>query len=222
MNMIREDFVPLTYDRVEQSDMIERARSFYEMLDARRTVREYSPEPIPDEVIENIILAAGTAPSGAHIQPWHFAVVKDPEVKRKVRLAAEKEEEENYHRRMSPAWLEDLKHLGTDENKEYLEIAPALIVVFKQAYRLINGERRKNYYVSESIGIAAGMLIAAVHNAGLVTLTHTPSPMGFLGDILGRPKNESAVLLMPIGYPKEGTRIPNLQRKPLDQIMKVY
>lgn len=222
MNMIREDFVPLVFDRLEPEAMQARSRQFYEHLNRRRTVREFSTEPIPEGVLEHIVLAAGTAPSGAHLQPWYFCIIKDPAIKSAIRVAAEKEERENYERRMSPAWLEDLKHLGTDEHKEYLEIAPALIAVFRQNYRVVDGEHRKNYYVGESVGIASGLLIAAIHSAGLVTLTHTPSPMGFLNEILDRPKNEVPILLMPVGFPQEGTRIPNLTRKPLEEIMKVY
>ncbi len=222
MNMIREDFVPHVYERLAPEAMQARSRQFYEHLNSRRTVREFSADPIPAGVLENIVLAAGTAPSGAHLQPWFFCIIQDPAIKSAIRAAAEKEEHENYERRMSQAWLDDLRHLGTDEHKEYLEIAPALIAVFRQNYRVIDGEHRKNYYVGESVGIASGLLIAAIHTAGLVTLTHTPSPMGFLNEILDRPKNEVPILLMPVGYPQQDTRIPNLTRKPLEEIMKVY
>jgi len=222
MNQILESFTPLIFHRLPPEEMQRRAREFHQLLDTRRTVREFSDEPIPEGVIEDAILAAGTAPSGAHKQPWLFCVVRDPELKRRIRAAAEQEETENYERRMSDEWLEDLAPFGTDPEKSYIEAAPALIVVFKQNYELTNGVRRKNYYVNESVGIAAGMLIAALHNAGLATLTHTPSPMGFFNDILERPKNEVPILLMPVGYPREGTRVPNLTRKPLDQIMKTY
>lgn len=219
---IGDDFVQLDYTRRTAEEMTQRSADYYKLMNTRRTVREFSSEAIPDEVINNAILAAGTAPSGAHMQPWFFCVVKDPAIKTEIRKAAEHEETINYASRFPQEWLDDLAYLGTDNVKEYLEVAPALIVVFKQAYREIDGQRRKNYYVNESVGIAAGMLIAALHNAGVATLTHTPSPMGFLNNILKRPRNETPILLMPVGYPKEGTRVPDLQRKTLDAIMQVY
>lgn len=222
MNMIKDDFVPLEFETFPEDVMVERARALYENLNKRRTVREFSDRPIPDEVIDYAIHTAGTAPSGAHKQPWFFAVIKDPEIKHAIRVAAEKEEKENYERRFTDEWLEDLAIFGTDENKEYLDIAPALIVVFRENYKLIDGVKHKNYYVHESVGIAAGMLIAALHNAGVATLTHTPNPMAFLNKILDRPKSEIPILLMPIGYPKEGTKVPDLERLPLDSIRKVY
>lgn len=222
MNMIRHDFVPYHFERLDPSEMLCRSEQYYRLMDQRRTVREFSSDPIPDGVLENAIHTAATAPSGAHKQPWFFCVIKSAAIKRQIRVAAEKEEEENYQSRMSDSWLEDLAPLGTDEHKEYLEIAPALIVVFRENFRIEGGMRKKNYYVNESVGIAAGMLIAALHNAGLTTLTHTPSPMGFLNGILGRPKNEAPILLMPVGYPREETKIPDLERKPLSEIMKVY
>lgn len=222
MNMIKDDFIPLEFDTYSEAEMIDRARRFYENLNKRRTVREFSDRPIPDTVIDDVIRTAGTAPSGAHKQPWFFAVIKDPKIKHAIRVAAEKEEKENYERRFTDEWLEDLAIFGTDENKDYLDIAPALIVVFRENYKVIDGVKHKNYYVHESVGIAAGMLIAALHNAGLASLTHTPNPMQFLNDILGRPKSEVPILLMPIGYPKEGTRVPDLTRLPLESISKVY
>jgi nitroreductase len=222
MNRTLDSFIPYEFERQTPDDMLARARAYFELMDGRRTVREFSPEPIPEGVLEAVIRTASTAPSGAHMQPWRFCVVKDPVVKREIRLGAEKEERENYDRRYPADWLEDLAVFGTDEEKSYLEIAPALVVIFKENYRLIDGERKKNYYVNESVGIAAGMFIAALHNAGLATLTHTPSPMAFLNQILDRPKNEVPMLLMPVGYPKKGTRVPNLTRKPLDEVMSVY
>jgi len=222
MNRVLDTFIPYRFQRLGAQEMQARARAYYQLMDGRRTVREFSPEPIPDGVLEDVIRAAGTAPSGAHMQPWRFCVVKDPAIKREIRLGAEKEEAENYDRRYPADWLEDLAMFGTDEEKRYLETAPVLVVIFKESYRLVDGERKKNYYVNESVGIAAGMFIAAVHNAGLTTLTHTPSPMAFLNQILDRPKNEVPILLMPVGFPKEGTRVPDLKRKPLDEIMTVY
>ncbi len=219
MNRTLDSFVPHQFQRLPADEMTARARAFYELMDQRRTVRDFSDDPIPEGVIEQAVLTAGTAPSGAHKQPWLFCVVRDAEVKARIREAAEKEERDNYSRRYSEEWLEDLAPFGTDADKAYIDEAPALIVVFKRNYEIIDGERHKNYYVNESIGIAAGMLIAALHNAGLVTLTHTPSPMGFFNEILNRPKNETPILLLPVGYPKTGARIPNLARKPLDEIM---
>ena len=217
-----EDFIDLEFERYPEDEMARRAKAFYQHLDRRRSVREFSPEPIPDGVVEDAIRAASTAPSGAHKQPWFFCVIKDPAMKRAIRIAAEKEEKINYEGRFPKDWLTDLEIFGTNAVKEYLEIAPALIVVFRENYKMIDGKRVKNYYVQESAGIAAGMLIAALHDAGLATLTHTPNPMAFLSEILERPKNEVPFLLMPVGYPKQGTKVPDLTRKPLDQIMKVW
>ncbi len=211
--------VPLDFQRREPEEMRSRARAFYELLDRRRSVRAFSDEPVPLEVLQDAIRAAGTAPSGAHMQPWHFALVTDPELKRQIREAAEAEERETYANRMSDEWRRALAPLGTDANKPFLETVPALIVVFRVDYAIDEaGQRTKHYYVQESVGIATGMLIAALHNAGLATLTHTPSPMHFLQTILGRPKNERAYLLLPVGYPAEGCRVPELARKPLSEI----
>lgn len=215
-------FVPYEFEKIDHAESIKRSADFYTHLDARRSVRLFSDATVPEEVIQNLVKTAGTAPSGAHIQPWFFAVVKDQEIKRNIRLAAEEEERKNYGGRMSEQWLKDLAPLGTDANKEYLEIAPYLIIPFRQNYR-VNGESRlKNYYVQESVGIALGMLIAAIHNAGLVTLTHTPNPMNFLNQILERPKHESPVVILPIGYPGEGAQVPDLQRKSLEEISRVF
>ena len=222
MNKALETFIPHVFSKLPEAEMARRSRDFYQLMNRRRTVREFSSEPIPAEVIENAILAAGTSPSGAHKQPWFFCVVEDPRIKRRIREAAEKEEKENYDRRFPAEWLEDLAVFGTDEDKAYLEIAPVLIIVFRENYRMVDGEKKKNYYVNESVGIAAGTLITALHNAGLATLTHTPNPMAFLNHILDRPKNEVPMLLMPVGYPKEGTLIPDLHRKPLHQVMKRF
>ena len=204
-------------------EMIQRSAEFYQELDKRRSVRHFSDKEVPVEVIENIIRTAGTAPSGAHKQPWKFCAVSSSELKSSIREAAEKEEQENYNNRMSERWLKDLAPLGTDTNKEFLEIAPWLIVVFKEAYEIgENGEKHNNYYVNESVGIACGMLISAIHNAGLVTLTHTPSPMNFLADLLERPKNERAFLLLPVGYAADNAFVPDIQRKSLEEIGVFY
>lgn len=191
-------------------------------MDTRRSVRFFAPDPIPSGALEHIVLTAGTAPSGAHKQPWFFAIVTDPDIKHAIREAAEAEEKLNYDQRFTKEWKEDLAPFGTDDVKPYLDIAPAIIVVFKESYRLVDGEKKNNYYVNESVGIAAGMLIAAIHNAGLVTLTHTPNPMKFLNEILDRPKNEVPILLMPVGYPSEDCVVPDLARKSFDEIAKVY
>ena len=214
-------FIPLNFTRLPLPEQMRRAREFYEMLKTRRTVRDFSPDPVPMEIIENCILAAGTAPSGANKQPWRFVVVSDPDLKVQIRQAAETEERKNYAHRFPGAWLQDLAPLGTTWEKPFLEIAPVLIVLFKIDYGVqADGSREKHYYVNESVGIAAGMLIAAIHNAGLVTVTHTPSPMGFLQRILQRPKNEKPYLLLPVGYPASDAKVPKLQKKSLAEIMQ--
>ena len=201
------------------ADMLDRAGGFLEELRRRRTVRDFSDRPVPREVIERCIAAAGTAPSGANMQPWHFAVVGDPEIKHRIREAAEAEERAFYGGKAGQDWLEALAPLGTDENKPFLETAPWLIVVFQQNYGLgPEGERVKHYYVQESVGIATGFLIAALHHCGLATLTHTPSPMKFLREILGRPANERAVMILVAGYPAADATVPAITKKPLDQI----
>lgn len=210
----------LDFLRRPEAEMVERSRAFYELMDRRRSVRVFSDEAVPLEVLENAVRVAGTAPSGAHMQPWRFAIVTDPETKKKIREAAEAEERETYENRMSDEWRKALAPLGTDANKPFLEICPALIVVFRVDYGLDEtGGRVKHYYVQESVGIATGMLIAALHNAGLATLTHTPSPMKFLGQVLGRPANEKAFVLLPVGYPAAGCEVPTLTRKPLEDII---
>jgi len=186
---------------------------------ARRSVREFSPEPVPLELIENAIATAGTAPSGAHQQPWTFVVVTDPEVKRRLRAAAEEEERTFYARRASGEWLLAIEQVGTDWRKPHIEDAPYVIVVFEQAYGLDDGRRHKHYYVQESVGIAVGLLLASLQAAGLVALTHTPSPMKFLAELLGRPENERAFCLIPVGYPTDAAVVPELTRKPLDEIL---
>ena len=200
--------------------MGERAAAFEAEMDARRSVRMFSDEPVPRELIESAIRTASTAPSGAHKQPWMFVAVDDPAIKREIRLAAEEEERVNYlENRMNEEWQEALAPLGTDHHKEFLEIAPWIVVLFEQRYELRpDGEQRKNYYVKESVGIAAGMFIAALHHIGLATLTHTPTPMAFLRRILERPDNERPFVMFPVGYPLAGTLVPDLTRKPLNEI----
>jgi len=211
-------FLPLEFRRLAPDEMLVRARAFADEACRRRSVRHFSDEEIPMEVLDECIRAAGAAPSGAHRQPWSFVVVTDPELKRKVRAAAEEEEKDNYEWRMGDEWLAALAPFGTDENKPFLETAPALIVVFRHLYEEEDGKKARNYYTQESIGIACGFLIAALHHAGLATLTHTPSPMGFLQEVLERPKSEKAFLLLPVGYPAEGCEVPKLERKTLDEI----
>ncbi|MFP6710527.1 MAG: nitroreductase family protein [Rhodospirillales bacterium] len=214
-------FEPLTtYEEYPPEEMLDRARNFLKEIKRRRTVRDYGSRPVPREIIENCIRAAGTAPSGANMQPWHFAVVENIETKRIIKKAAEEEEQEFYNGRAPQAWLDALAHLGTDEHKPFLETAPYLIAVFAQSWSTNDkGEKVKHYYVPESAGIACGFLLAALHHAGLVTLTHTPSPMGFLNEILDRPKNEKPYMLIVAGYPAEQPTVPVITKKSLDEIL---
>jgi nitroreductase len=213
-------FVPLAFARRPEPEMLARARAFYAEMDRRRTTRHFSREPVPRELIELAIRTAGTAPSGAHQQPWTFVVVDDPDLKAKIREAAEEEERLNYSGRMPPDWIEALRPLGTDAVKTHLTDAPYVVVLFEQRYGLRpDGSKCTHYYVQESCGIAAGLFIAAIHHMGLVTLTHTPSPMSFLSAILRRPKHERPYLVLPVGYPAEGARVPDLTRKRLDDIL---
>ncbi len=199
--------------------MIKRSAKFYSKMDKRRTVRDFSEKPVPKEVIENIILTASTAPSGAHKQPWTFCVISDPGIKKQIRIEAEKEEYESYHGRMPEEWLNDLRPLQTDWKKEFLEKAPRIIAVFKRSYEIEDGgHKHQNYYVTESCGIACGFLLAAIHHAGLVALTHTPSPMNFLSKVLNRPESEKPFLLIPVGFPARKCRVPELKRKTLHDI----
>ncbi len=221
MTELKPQFIPLDFNNVSVEEQEKRADEFFELLNKRRTVREYSEKDVPIELIEKAIATAGTAPSGANLQPWRFVVVRDAEVKRKIREAAEKEEHESYSGRMSEKWLRRLAPLGTDEHKPFLEIAPYLIVVFRINSFVEDGETEPTYYSQESVGIAVGMLLAALHNMGLATLTHTPSPMKFLQEILNRPKSEVPFVLIPVGYPAEDAKVPNIKRKPLDEIMEV-
>lgn len=209
--------IPFDVEHLDAEESLRRATEFRRHLNRRRTVREFSDRPIPEGVLAECILAAGSAPSGAHKQPWRFIVVRDPALKHQIRVAAEKEERDNYEWRMSEAWKRDLEPLGTDEHKPFLDIAPALIVVMALKHGE-EGPDHLHYYVQESVGIATGMLLAALHTAGLATLTHTPSPMIFLQKVLGRPSFERPVLLIPVGYPAEGCQIPDLHRKPLQEI----
>ncbi|MDZ7691743.1 MAG: nitroreductase family protein [Balneolaceae bacterium] len=218
--MSEENFVPYEgYVERSGKELKERAQAFYKEVSRRRTVRHFSDRPVPRAVIKDCIQAAATAPNGANMQPWHFAVVEDQDIKKEIRLAAEKEEQEFYERRATNEWLEALRPLGTDPDKPFLEQAPYLIAIFEKRYGLTEeGEKTKYYYVKESVGIATGILITAIHHAGLVSLTHTPSPMGFLNEILDRPKNERPFLLLVVGYPQEGVKVPDISKKSLDEI----
>lgn len=210
-------------DYLKVKNIKEKSESFFQEMDWRRSVRDFSDKPVPKSVIENIIKTASTAPSGAHKQPWFFCVIESAELKSQIRKAAEEEERKSYEGRMSKEWLNDLKPLGTNHSKPFLEIAPYLIIVFKKPYDLSKEEEKlQNYYVNESVGIACGMLITAIHQAGLVTLTHTPSPMNFLTKLLERPSNERAFLLLPVGYPVTEAYVPDIERKNLDEVSKFY
>jgi len=212
-------FVPLQFSRRTIDDSIQRAASFYDEMNRRRTTRHFATDPVPRELIELAIRTAGTAPSGAHQQPWTFVAVSDPAVKQRIRDAAEREEHAFYNGKAPPDWLEALLPLGTDEHKPHLTDAPWVVVLFRKTYGLRDdGTRRSFYYTEESCGIAAGLFIAAIHHMGLVTLTHTPNPMGFLRDLLDRPVNERAMLVMPVGYPGVDAQVPDLARKTLDEI----
>jgi iodotyrosine deiodinase len=215
-------FIPYAIRQKQKDEMIRDSNNFFHWLDSRRSVRTFSATKFPFEIIENILRSASTAPSGAHKQPWTFCVVADHELKSRIRQAAEKEEYENYHGRMSQEWIDDLKPLQTDWSKEFLEVAPYLIVVFKKSYEKSEGARSLNYYVNESVGIACGFLLCAIHNAGLVALTHTPSPMNFLSTLLDRPANEKPFLLIPVGLPTDECLVPQLKRKDLADVSKFF
>ncbi len=219
-------YTALDFERLPEAEQLARSREFLARMRTRRTVRDFSSEPVPFELIANAIATAASAPSGANQQPWTFVVVSSAALKRRIREAAEAEERESYERRMSAEWLAALAHLGTDWHKPHLETAPYLIVVFQQAYGLVADEhgepqKIKHYYVSESVGIAVGLLLASLHQAGLATLTHTPNPMAFLSEILERPPNERAYVVIPVGYPADDARVPVIDKKPLDQVMIV-
>jgi iodotyrosine deiodinase len=217
--------IPLDFKRMSLAEQLSASRDFLDRMAARRSVRFFSPAPVPFELIENAIRCAALAPSGANQQPWTFVVVNDPEIKRKIREAAEAEERESYEHRMPADWLEVLAPLGTNWHKEFLETAPYLIVVFRIDFGLIQtteGEvKTKHYYVQESVGIATGFLLAALHISGLVTLTHTPSPVGFLSSILNRPKNERPFVLIPVGFPSPGATVPAITKKSIDEVMEI-
>ena len=215
-------FKKLDFEEYSESKMRSRSESFLNEIITRRTVREFSDRIVPIDIINNCIKTAASAPSGANKQPWQFIIVSDSKVKQKIREAAEAEEKEFYNHRATKEWLEDLNQFGTDWHKPFLDIAPYLIVVFRKIYDLEDdGTQRKNYYVNESVGIASGFLLAALHHAGLITLTHTPSPMNFLGEILNRPKNEKAFLLIPVGYPAKDAEVPDIYKKPFGEISKI-
>ncbi len=216
-------FVSYTKETFSSAAMIQKSDEFHKWLDKRRTIRDFSDKPIPKEVIENIIMSASTAPSGAHKQPWTFCVVSDPIIKKQIRIEAEKEEYESYNGRMPEAWKKDLLPLQTDWHKEFLEICPYLIIVFKKSYEFnADGTKGNVYYATESCGLASGFLLTAIHNAGLGALTHTPSPMNFLSKVLGRPENEKPFLLIPVGYPAEECWVPDLNRKPIEEVAVWY
>lgn len=223
MTSVKHPFIPYTAPSYGEDITIQKSKEFYELMNLRRSVRDYSDKDIPKEVIENIVKTAGTAPSGAHKQPWTFCVIRSKDLKHQVRELAEEEERINYAGRMSDRWLKDLEPFGTNPVKEFIDIAPWVIIVLKKSFDYDDqGNKTQNYYVNESVGIAAGMLIAAIHNAGLVTLTHTPSPMNFIAKALGRPENEKPFLLLPVGYPAENCEVPRLKRKELEEIAIFY
>ena len=221
--MNKDKFIELkNFPHFSIEEMITRSREFAEYLKKRRTIREYSSDTFPVEIIQNCIKTASSAPSGANMQPWHFVIVQNPEVKKQIREGAEKEEREFYGGKAPDEWLKALEKFDTDASKPFLELAPYLIVIFEKKYGIDErGQKIKHYYTKESVGIATGFLIAALHNAGLATLTHTPSPMNFLNEILNRPKNESPYLILVTGYPKEGTKIPNISKKRLDDVSTI-
>ena len=215
-------FERYSFKKKSPQDMITQSNELMKEMLNRRSIRDFSSEEIPEMVIKNVLKTAMTAPSGANKQPWKFVVVKDEHIKKKIRIAAEKEEKKFYEQRATEEWLKDLNKFGTDWNKPFLENAPALIIVFRQSYDNSGGGKRKNYYVNESVGIACGFLLMALQNAGLVSLTHTPSPMGFLERILERSKNEKAYLLIPIGFPAENAEVPTLNKKPYNRSVEVF
>ena len=213
-------FIPYSEPQLSEEERVERAEAFYAMMNGRRSIREFSDRKVDRKLIELAVRTAGTAPSGANKQPWRYVIVSDPGLKRVIRIAAEKEEKENYERRMPKEWLDDLKQFGTDWHKEFIETAPFVVVIFRIDYMNDDGSVKKHYYVNESVGISVGIFIAALHNMGLASLTHTPSPMNFLSKILKRPSNERAFLLMPVGYPADEASVPEINRKSPDEIME--
>ncbi len=221
--MVKPKFSKLDFTRKSEADMLAASRKFYADIKKRRTVRDFSDQAIPMEVIDNAVMAAGTAPSGANQQPWHFAVVSDAAMKSRIREAAEEEERAFYEHRASDKWLEALEHLGTDENKSFLEVAPCLIVVFQKKFTLdAHGKRKKSYYTPESVGIASGLLLSALHLSGLATLTHTPSPMRFFNKLLDRPDEERPVMVVVVGYPSQSAMVPDIEKRSLSEIASFH
>ncbi len=216
-------FIPFSREHFSEEEMLKRSEEFYQWADERRSVRDFSDKPVPKEVMENILMTASTAPSGAHKQPWTFCLISNDSLKSKLRELAEEEEKKSYEGRMSESWLKDLEPLGTDWQKEFIDVAPWIVVVMKRAYEIDEeGNKKNNYYVAESVGLASGFLLMAVHHAGLVALTHTPSPMNFISKALGRPENERPFLLIPVGYPSKQAKVPDLKRKMKSQVIHYY
>lgn len=216
---MNDNFIPLEFTLLSEPEMLERSTEFYNSIKKRRTVRDFSNREIPLEIVKNALRSAGTAPNGANMQPWHFVVVTNKDIKHKIRIAAEEEEREFYNSKAPLEWLDDLSPIGTDASKPFLEYAPVLIAVFEKKFGINElGKKKKYYYTKESVGIACGILITALHQSGLVTLTHTPSPMNFLNEVLNRPANEKPYLLLVVGYPKENTMVPNISKKSLTEI----
>lgn len=221
--MEAKGFIPFVHKRYEEGEMVQRSKSFYDWANLRRSVRDFSTEAVPREVMEHVIMTASTAPSGAHKQPWSFCLISNAELKHRLRELAEEEERKSYGGRMSDRWLKDLEPLGTDWHKEFIDVAPWVIVVMKSVYEVDeDGVKHNNYYVSESVGIACGFLLMAIHHAGLVALTHTPSPMNFIAQVLDRPENERPYLLIPVGFPAENAAVPDLERKEASQVIHYY
>lgn len=221
--METKGFIPYVHKRYEEDEMVQRSKSFYDWANLRRSVRDFSSETVPREVMEHLIMTASTAPSGAHKQPWSFCLISNAELKHRLRELAEEEERKSYGGRMSDRWLKDLEPLGTDWHKEFIDVAPWVIVVMKSVYEVDEeGVKHNNYYVSESVGIACGFLLMAIHHAGLVALTHTPSPMNFIAQVLDRPENERPYLLIPVGFPAENAAVPDLERKGTSAVIHYY
>ncbi len=223
MSRKEHPFIDFRRETYSSEEMLERSRDFYSWADERRSVRDFSDKPVPKEVMENILMTGSSAPSGAHKQPWTFCLISNASLKSKLRALAEEEEKKSYDGRMSDAWLEDLAALGTDWEKEFIDVAPWIVIVMKRPYEIQkDGTKRQNYYVSESVGLASGFLLMAVHNAGLVALTHTPSPMNFIAKALERPENERPFLLIPVGHPSKSARVPDLIRKSKADVIEYY
>jgi nitroreductase len=223
MSQTKHPFIPYNGKTYSTEEMKERSKSFFEWADKRRSVRDFSYKPVPKEVMEHLIMTGSTAPSGAHKQPWTFCLISNAELKSKLRELAEEEERKSYEGRMSDVWLKDLEPLGTDAVKEFIDIAPWIVIIMKRPFEFReDGTKHQNYYVNESVGLAAGFFLMAVHNAGLVALTHTPSPMNFIAKALGRPENERPFLLIPVGYPADDAQVPDLSRKAKGEVIEYY